>query len=215
MIGADPVFFLRPHIDEQNKTAGAVDPQAYSEYLRCYANPATVHAVCEDYRAAATIDLEHDAADREKRTQAALLAIWGAKGTAGALYDVLQTWRDKAVDVHGGRIDCGHTLQEERPSEPSRRWRRSSCHDGYHNIGLIQSTLGVCGARSKRARSITMTPHWWMGDGAGPAWQSRARSAAPLVPSCPNRRRHSCVQRLLWWRRRAQLPQWVPPEGPR
>jgi haloacetate dehalogenase len=117
MIGADPGFFLRNHIDEQNKTPGAVDAQAYSEYLRCYADPATVHAVCEDYRAAATIDLEHDAADREKRIQAPLLAIWGAKGTVGALYDVLQTWRDKAVNVDGRAIDCGHVLQEERPSE--------------------------------------------------------------------------------------------------
>jgi haloacetate dehalogenase len=117
MIGADPAFFLRNHIDEQNKTPGAVDAQAYSEYLRCYADPATVHAVCEDYRAAATIDLEHDAAVREKRIQVPLLAIWGAQGTVGALYDVLQTWREKAVNVHGRAIDCGHIPQEERPSE--------------------------------------------------------------------------------------------------
>jgi len=48
---------------------------------------------------------------------APLLALWGAKGTVGALYDVLETWREKATDVHGRGLDCGHTLQEERPDE--------------------------------------------------------------------------------------------------
>lgn len=117
MIGADPAFFLRTHIDEQNKTPGAIDPRAYAEYLRCYNDPATVHAVCEDYRAAATIDLEHDAADGDSRIEVPLLAIWGGKGTVGALYDVLETWREKALHVEGRAFDCGHILQEERPAE--------------------------------------------------------------------------------------------------
>jgi haloacetate dehalogenase len=117
MIGCDPEFFLRAHIDEQSKTPGAVDPSAFAEYLRCSANPATVHAVCEDYRAAASIDLIHDAADSEARVTAPLLALWGGKGTVGALYDVLQTWREKALHVEGRSFDCGHILQEERPEE--------------------------------------------------------------------------------------------------
>lgn len=117
MIGCDPEFFLRAHIDEQSKTPGAVDPAAFAEYLRCYVNPATVHAVCEDYRAAASIDLVHDAADSESRIAASLLAVWGGKGTVGALYDVLQTWREKALHVEGRSFDCGHILQEERPQE--------------------------------------------------------------------------------------------------
>ncbi len=117
MIGADPEFFLRKHIDGQNKTPGATEPEAFAEYLRCYQDPATRHAICEDYRAAATIDLVHDAADAEARIGVPLLAIWGGKGTVGALYDVLQTWRDKATDVTGHAFDCGHTLQEEQPAE--------------------------------------------------------------------------------------------------
>ena len=117
MIGADPGFFLRTHIDEQSKTPDAVDPAAFAEYLRCYKNPATVHAVCEDYRAAASIDLVHDRADSEARIAVPLLAIWGGKGTVGALYDVLQTWREKALHVEGRPFDCGHILQEERPQE--------------------------------------------------------------------------------------------------
>jgi haloacetate dehalogenase len=120
MIGADPEFFLRKHIDGQNKVAGATEPEAFAEYLRCYSDPATRHAICEDYRAAATIDLDHDAADADARIKAPLLALWGGQGTVGALYDVVALWRDKALQVEGRALDCGHTLQEERPDETLR-----------------------------------------------------------------------------------------------
>ncbi|MEZ2132346.1 MULTISPECIES: alpha/beta fold hydrolase [unclassified Sinorhizobium] len=117
LIAADPEFFLRTHIDTQNKVAGATEPEAFAEYLRCYLDPATRHAICEDYRAAAGIDLVHDAADADRKVTAPLLGLWGARGTVGALYDVLETWREKAVDVRGRALDCGHNLQEERPQE--------------------------------------------------------------------------------------------------
>ena len=117
LIAADPEYFLRTHLDGQSKTPGATSEALIQEYLRCYRDPATRHAICEDYRAAASIDLVHDAADADARIVAPLLALWGAKGTVGALYDVLETWRDKAVDVQGHAISCGHTLQEEAPEE--------------------------------------------------------------------------------------------------
>ncbi|MDE1145860.1 MAG: alpha/beta hydrolase [Azospirillaceae bacterium] len=117
LIAADPEFFLRTHIDGQCRTPGATEPAAFAEYLRCYRDPATRHAICEDYRAAATIDLRHDAEDANARVTVPLLALWGAQGTVGQLYDVLATWRDKATDVRGRALDCGHTLQEERPQE--------------------------------------------------------------------------------------------------
>ena len=63
------------------------------------------------------IDLEHDAADADARVTAPLLALWGGKGTVGQLYDVPATWREKAIQVEGRALDCGHTLQEERPDE--------------------------------------------------------------------------------------------------
>jgi haloacetate dehalogenase len=117
LIGADPEFFLRKHIEGQNKISGATEPDVFAEYLRCYSDPATRHAICEDYRAAATIDLQHDAEDAHARIAAPLLALWGGRGTVGALYDVLKTWREKATNVSGRALDCGHTLQEERPAE--------------------------------------------------------------------------------------------------
>src|SRR4029077_7516554 len=100
------------------KTPGATEPAAFAEYLRCYNDPSTRHAICEDYRAAATIDLEHDGEDAEIKIRAPLLAIWGGRGTVGALYDVLETWRDKAIDVVGRAFDCGHAPEEEPPEEP-------------------------------------------------------------------------------------------------
>jgi haloacetate dehalogenase len=117
LIAAEPEYFLRKHLEGQVKTPGAVDEAVFQEYLRCYLDPATRHAICEDYRAAATIDLEHDAADAGRKVAAPLLALWGAKGTVGKLYDVLATWREKADDVGGGAIACGHALQEEAPDE--------------------------------------------------------------------------------------------------
>ena len=117
LMGADPEFFLRSHLAGQSRTRRVPDEAVFAEYLRCYRDPACRHAICEDYRAAATIDLDHDAVDTHNRVTAPLLALWGAEGTVGALYDVLETWREKATDVRGRALPCGHTLQEERPDE--------------------------------------------------------------------------------------------------
>ena len=88
-----------------------------SDYLRWFEDPATIHASCEDYRAAASIDLEHDALDIGRKVAAPLLALWGSKGTVGRLYDVLATWRDKTESVIGGPLPCGHFLPEECPEQ--------------------------------------------------------------------------------------------------
>ena len=87
------------------------------EYRRCYRDPAMRHAACEDYRAAAGVDLEHDAADADQPVSCPLLALWGAKGTVGKTYDVLETWREKGLEVSGHALDCGHLVQEEAADE--------------------------------------------------------------------------------------------------
>ena len=119
LIGLDPEFYLRAHLERQSQTPGAFTEAAIAEYLRCYRNPETIHAACEDYRAAAGIGLELDAADRAagRKVTAPLLALWGAKGVVGRTYDVLATWREIAGDVSGNAIDCGHALPEEAPQE--------------------------------------------------------------------------------------------------
>ncbi len=117
LIGHDPEFFLRKHINTQlsDPDAGHVSEAVFTDYLRCYQQPDMIRAVCEDYRAAATIDLLHDEADSHLRIQAPLLALWGEYGTVGQLYDVLQTWRDKATQASGQALPCAHSLMEEQP----------------------------------------------------------------------------------------------------
>ena len=117
LIGADPEFFLRKHIDGQLKTPNALSDEIFKDYLRCYENPKMIHAVCEDYRAAATIDLSDDDSDQDKLIQCPLLVLWGSKGTVGQLYDVLAIWQQKAVNVEGMALDCGHSTQEEIADE--------------------------------------------------------------------------------------------------
>lgn len=116
-IGLDPEYYMKEHLDVQNKTPGAVTPEAMAEYLRCYCCSRTIHACCEDYRAAADIDLEMDQADDKAghKISAPLLALWGAKGVVGHLWNVLDAWRPKATSVSGKALDCGHLLPEEQP----------------------------------------------------------------------------------------------------
>lgn len=116
LIGFDPDYFLYHHIDGQIKIKGCVEDKAFDEYLRCYKNPRTIHAICEDYRAAATIDLDDDKEDADKKIQCPLYLLWGARGTVGKLYDVVGTWKEKAVTVSGEALDCGHSPEEECPS---------------------------------------------------------------------------------------------------
>ena len=95
----------------------AIEPEAFAEYLRCFSEPAAIHASCEDYRAAATIDLEHDRADLDKKIACPLLLLWGARGLVGQMYDVLAVWRERATNVSGKALPCGHWVAEEVPNE--------------------------------------------------------------------------------------------------
>ena len=115
MIGSDPEFYLRRKLGQWGRDETAFTPEAMAEYLRCFSDPATIHASCEDYRAAAGIDLAHDEADMGQKVACPLLALWGAKGFVGQNYDVLACWRERAADVRGQAIDCGHFLPEEAP----------------------------------------------------------------------------------------------------
>lgn len=111
LLGADPETFIRERCDKYST------PEAVDDYVRCFSDPACIHATCEDYRAAASIDLDHDEADIERQIECPLLVLWGSRGLMGKAYDVLGTWRERARDVRGYALDCGHYLPEERPEE--------------------------------------------------------------------------------------------------
>jgi haloacetate dehalogenase len=92
---------------------GRGDGEPFAEFLRAFGNPATVHAMCEDYRAGASIDLEHDEADMKSGRKIAcpLLVLWGEKGNVGKLFDVMTIWRERASNVRGRSMPSGHNIQ--------------------------------------------------------------------------------------------------------
>lgn len=94
-------------------------PEAFEDYLRCFRNPETIHAICEDYRAAVTLDFAQDEEDRRagRRIECPVLALWGRHGFLEEWYDVVRVWRDWADDTRGRMVDCGHYLPEEAPEE--------------------------------------------------------------------------------------------------
>ena len=94
-----------------------VDQQAYNEYLRCFRDPAAIRALCEDYRAAASIDLAHDKADLDKKISCPFLVLWSEKGPFHRMYDVLQTWKERSFQVSGKALPTGHFLPEQVPDQ--------------------------------------------------------------------------------------------------
>jgi haloacetate dehalogenase len=115
LIGRSRDDYLAWTFREWCGTPAALTVEALAEYRRCF-DDATVHATCEDYRAGATVDLVHDREDADKRLACPVLVLWSKSGI-GAAYEVLEIWRERAPNVHGRALDCGHFLAEERPAE--------------------------------------------------------------------------------------------------
>jgi haloacetate dehalogenase len=97
---------------------------ARREYERAFRDPRCIHATCEDYRAAATIDLVHDRKDRKKKLRMPVLVLWGKRGVIERFFDPIRDWREAARDVRGKALDCGHFLPEEKPREVLAEVRR-------------------------------------------------------------------------------------------
>lgn len=119
LIGGAPEYFLRRKLDQWSAPGAVFAEESMSEYVRCFSDPEAIRATCEDYRAAASVDLEHDEADAGagRRITRPLLVLWGARGFVGNHYDVLEVWRRYADDVRGEGLDCGHFVPEEAPEQ--------------------------------------------------------------------------------------------------
>jgi len=117
LIESDPVRYVRSVMGARHAGLAAFDPLALAEYERCAGLPGSAASICEDYRASASIDLEHDRADvaAGHRLAQPLHVLWGEHGAVGRCFDVLPLWRQRADHVNGHSLPCGHYLAEERP----------------------------------------------------------------------------------------------------
>ncbi len=119
LIESDPVRYIRSVMGKRHAGLAAFAPEALAEYERCIQIPGSARSICEDYRASAGIDLEHDSADlaASKKLELPVRVLWGEHGVVGANFDVLKLWRESATQVSGRALSCGHYIAEEAPSE--------------------------------------------------------------------------------------------------
>jgi haloacetate dehalogenase len=119
LIGNDAEYFIRHMMSSWAATPDYFSDEAMAEYIRCFSDPAVIHATCEDYRAGAFVDCQLDEADLAsgKKITCPVLAIWGDKGRAHKRRQVLDTWRRWAHHVRGEGLPCGHFLAEEAPTQ--------------------------------------------------------------------------------------------------
>jgi haloacetate dehalogenase len=122
LVARAPGVIVNHMLDSWSERPDAFPPEVRAEYVEKFSNPATVHAICEEYRAAATLDYQHDEADRGKRRiSCPVLAVWSATGAVGSWYQPLEIWKNWADDLRGGPIAAGHFMPEEAPDQTARR----------------------------------------------------------------------------------------------
>jgi haloacetate dehalogenase len=122
MMGADPDWFIEKKLAKTKQGLSFFDPEALAEYKRCFRNPETIHAICEDYRATAGVDLDMDTKDfaAGRKVECPLLLLWGATGGVGrnSKPDPAEIWQRYASNIVGAKaLPCGHYLSEEAPAE--------------------------------------------------------------------------------------------------
>lgn len=115
LINAEPDFYIEKLMGLRHAGLTPFAPDAMAAYTAAMRDPARVHAMCEDYRAAATIDLEHDRADREagRRLALPLRVLWGEHGVVARCFEPLALWQEVATDISGQALPCGHYIPEE------------------------------------------------------------------------------------------------------
>jgi len=116
MIGANPEYWLKNHMGRHAGT-GIFSPDRWAEYLAGASDPESMHAMCEDYRAAASIDLIHDRADRAsgKKLKMPLRVLWGEHGLVNKCFKPIEDWKEVSTVVTGRAVPSGHYIPEETP----------------------------------------------------------------------------------------------------
>jgi haloacetate dehalogenase len=115
--------YIWKKLDKPGVGLSAFTPEAMAEYIRC-CNAENIRAVCEDYRAAVSIDLEHDRADLSRKIEMPMLVLWGEKSHVNRSYKPIEAWQARACDVHGKMVPCGHYPAEQVPDETYEELRK-------------------------------------------------------------------------------------------
>jgi haloacetate dehalogenase len=126
LMGADPDYFIRRKLAKTEQGLSFFGEAALAEYMRCFRNPATIHAMCEDYRATHGVDLAMDTLDFNagRKMTCPVLVLWGATGGVGRNHKPMDVWLRYAADIRrGAALPCGHYLSEEAPDETYRELR--------------------------------------------------------------------------------------------
>jgi haloacetate dehalogenase len=117
LIGGNARFYLKYTLGGWGSAGTSFfDPHALAEYERCFCTPEAIHAACEDYRASATIDLEHDLSDDAGGIACPVHVLWGERGVVGRLFHPIEDWQEKCrMTVTGNSLPAGHFIPEEVP----------------------------------------------------------------------------------------------------
>lgn len=132
MIGADPENFWKLKCFNQAGGDNPFSDAALAEYLSAFAMPDAIHASCEDYRAAASIDIDHDNADNGRKLTMPLLTLWAKRGVIAKCFDALELWRHRAEQVQGEALDTTHYMAEEIPEDIAARMSHFFAHNPIH-----------------------------------------------------------------------------------
>jgi haloacetate dehalogenase len=118
LIGHAPAVIVNHMLDSWSDKPDVFPADVRDEYIAKFSNADTIHAICEEYRAAATLDYQHDETDRGKRrVSCPVLALWSHSGAVARWYDPVKIWRNWADDLRGGPLPVGHFIPEEAPEE--------------------------------------------------------------------------------------------------
>lgn len=127
LIGNNAEYYLREKLkrwsNEEVNFEEKFDKKAVEEYIRCF-DKDSIHATCEDYRAAASVDMDDDFENRKDKLQMQILVLWGKYSFIEKTYDVLNIWKNYAKKVQGKSLECGHFLAEEKPNEVIEEFKR-------------------------------------------------------------------------------------------
>lgn len=136
MIEADPTRFWKLKCFNQSGGDNPFSDAALAEYLAAFAKPDAIHASCEDYRAAAGIDIDHDNADNGRKLNMPVLALWAKRGVIAKCFDALELWRQRAEQVQGEALDTTHYMAEEIPDDIAARMANFFAHNPNHERGV-------------------------------------------------------------------------------